>query len=96
MISINFLLTALLLAGFTTALLIIEIRKNQNAKIKELELRITKLERASYKRINHLSLEELENALAELAVLEIEESIKQERIGSIRTHLAKVHTPTKK
>ena len=65
----------------------------------EIELltgRIQKLEQASYKRINHLSLEELENAMAELVVLELEETIKKERIESIRAHLAKVHTPTKK
>ncbi len=66
------------------------------ALYRSLDRRISKLEEANPKRINLRSLEELEHALAELAVYEIDIDLQKERLNNIRAHLAKAHTPTKK
>jgi len=60
------------------------------------EKRISRLEDAQQKRINYSSLEEIENAMAELAVLEAETDMRKERIESVRKHLSKAHTPKEK
>lgn len=90
------LIVALILSGFTTVLLINEVRKNQNAKIKQLEERISKLETANHKRINYTSLEDLENAMTALMILREDLSIRSNIVENAMAHLAKVHTPTKK
>lgn len=59
-----------------------------------LSERVRKLEQANPKRINLTSLEEIENAMAELAVLEMDNDLRSERITSIKSHLARAHTPT--
>lgn len=90
------LIAALILSGFTTALLINEIRKNQNAKIKAMEERIKKLETAGYKRMNHISLEEVEHAISALVALENDLEIRSNMVRNALAHLSKAHTPDKK
>lgn len=77
--------------------LYVEIRSKMHSiqvEQKALNERVHKLELANPKRINYQSLEEIENALAELAVLEMDNDLRAERIASIKLHLAKAHTPT--
>ena len=96
MISINFLLIALLLAGFTTALLIIEIRKNQNAKIKELEERITKLEKADRARMPYTLRRKVEDVMTTVASYRFQKEDIDRLLETLTNQLGELHTPTKK
>ena len=78
--------------------LYVEIRSKLHhieADHKALNERVQKLEIANPKRINLNSLEEIEHAMAELAVLRMDAEIKVDRIDNVIGHLAKAHTPTK-
>ena len=81
--------------GVVAALLVVALYQEQVRKIESLDERVKKLEAANPKRINYQSLEEIENAMSELVVLEMEHDLRVERIASIKAHLAKAHTPTK-
>lgn len=87
-------------AAFILALaLYVEIRskmRNIEVEQKALNERVKKLEEANPKRINYQSLEEIENAMSELVVLEMEHDLRAERITSIKAHLSRAHTPNKK
>lgn len=77
--------------------LYVEIRSRLHSiqvEQKTMNERVHKLELANPKRINLTSLEEIENAMSELAVLEMDNDLRAERIASIKLHLARAHTPT--
>lgn len=90
------LLLIILLLGVFAVACAVELYRNLKAEIRDLKERMKKLESANVKRINVSSLEELEHAMAELAVLEMDNDLRGARIASVRTHLAKAHTPNSK
>lgn len=77
-------------------LLAVALYQEMTRSLHSLDERVKKLEVANPKRINYQSLEEIENAMSELVVFEMEQDLKAERIASIKAHLAKAHTPPKK
>lgn len=85
-----------ILLGAVAILLAVALYKEMTNQLHSLDERVKKLEEANPKRINYQSLEEIENAMSELVVFEMEQDLKAERIKSIKAHLAKAHTPTTK
>jgi hypothetical protein len=65
-------------------------------KITDMQAKIEKLEKAQQVRVNYKSLEEIENAMAELAVYDMDLDLQKERVRTIRHYLSKAHTPTSK
>lgn len=90
----------LFLVGLAAILATLELYRilrseNQNLRrdVCDMKSRIIRLEEASIKRVNYQTLEEIEHAMAELAVLDTEHNLRGSRIASIREHLSKAHTP---
>lgn len=65
-----------------------------NAEKAELKQMVAKLAEAQQARVNYKTLENLENAMAQLAAAEIHMETEAALLGSVRDFLARAHTPT--
>lgn len=79
------------LAGVFLTALFMEFRHHIHA----LEERLSLMERAKQKRLNYVSLEEIEHAMAALDVMDRELEFKRSVLDNAKAHLAKAHNPEK-
>lgn len=103
-----FFFAAMVLAGFTTVLLVNEIRRNQSEKNKTLidelnnlkginqalESRIQTLEKANPIRMSQISWGEVMNGITALATLRHDMELHSNMIDNAIEHLNKAITPT--
>lgn len=86
-------MTISLFIGTLTIIALVMLYRSLVDRMDSQEERIARLEEAKRKRTNLITLEEIENAMAELAAYELLIQNQQQRVDSIRGHLSKAHTP---
>lgn len=65
-------------------------------EMRALNARVRRLEEAGQKRVNYRSLEELEHAMATLAVYRTQHEFEEKLLETVTAHLERAHTPTVK